>query len=128
MRLAFTRTPLYFVRHLSGEIQAEYQDKIKGGDEEMELDTEYIMKLVREIVPFNMEHNAECESCDLLMQVERLDTLEQYVDELVHERVCLYLVRLVTSNICRNIDYFFYSRNSFLQPKQFFTPKEVKKR
>ena len=86
---------IYYVRHLSGEIQAEYREKIKGGEEEMEIDTEYLMSLVRQIVPFNMQHNAECEACDLLMEVEGLETLEQYVDELVHERVCLYLVRSV---------------------------------
>ena len=62
----------------------------------METDAEYLMELVKEIIPFNMQHNAECEACDLLMEVERLDTLEEYVYEQAHERVCLYhLVRLV---------------------------------
>ena len=61
----------------------------------METDAEYLMELVKEIIPFNMQHNAECEACDLLMEVERLVTLEEYVDEQAHERVCLYLVRSV---------------------------------
>ena len=66
---------------------------MKGSDEDMDVDVDYLMELVKEIVPFNMEHNAECEACDLLMEVERLDTLEEYVDETAHERVCLYLAR-----------------------------------
>ncbi|KAI6661946.1 26S proteasome non-ATPase regulatory subunit 2 [Oopsacas minuta] len=84
-----------YIRHLSGEIQAEYQEKIKGGDDEMEQDADYLIHLVKEIVPFNMQHNAECEACDLLMEVEMLERLEDYVDELAHERVCLYLVSCV---------------------------------
>ena len=82
---------------MSGEIQAEYAERVKGGEEDMEIDVDQLMELVKEIVPFNMQHNAECEACDLLMEVERLHTLEEYVDEQVYERVCLYLVRLVVS-------------------------------
>jgi 26S proteasome regulatory subunit N1 len=40
-----------------------------------------------------MAHNAEAEACDLLMEIERLDLLEQYVDESAYPRVCLYLTR-----------------------------------
>lgn len=40
-----------------------------------------------------MAHNAEAEACDLLMEIERLDLLEEYVDENIYSRVCLYLTR-----------------------------------
>ena len=40
-----------------------------------------------------MSHNAEAEACDALMEVERLDDLDQYVDETAYTRVCLYLKR-----------------------------------
>lgn len=39
-----------------------------------------------------MAHNAEGEACDLLMEIERLDLLEEYVDEDMYDRVCLYLI------------------------------------
>ena len=52
-------------------------------------------KLTSEIVPYLMEHNTEAEACDLLMEVEKIGELEQYVDENAHARVCLYLKRFV---------------------------------
>merc|ERR1712013_855904 len=38
---------------------------------------------------------AEAEACDLLMEVEQLDDLQQYVDDSAYNRVCLYLVSCV---------------------------------
>jgi 26S proteasome regulatory subunit N1 len=51
--------------------------------------------LVRQIIPYNMKHNAEAEACDLLMEIEQLQLLEQYVDEGAYSRVCLYLTSCV---------------------------------
>lgn len=56
---------------------------------------ETLLKLVKEIVPYNMAHNAEHEACDLLMEIERLDMLEDYIDENAYGKVCLYLTRYV---------------------------------
>ena len=41
---------------------------------------ERLVALVREIVPSQMKHHAEAEACDLLMEVERLDLIHNYVD------------------------------------------------
>ena len=54
-----------------------------------------LSKLTGEIVPYLMEHNTEAEACDLLMEVEKIGDLEQYVDENAYQRVCLYLKRFV---------------------------------
>ena len=54
---------------------------------------EKLLKMSKEIVPYHMEHNAEAEACDLLMEIERLDLLQNYVDESAYNRVCLYLTR-----------------------------------
>lgn len=59
---------------------------------------ETLLKLVKEIVPYNMAHNAEHEACDLLMEIERLDMLEDYIDENAYGKVCLYLTRCL--NFC----------------------------
>lgn len=81
-----------YVRHLSGELSGEW-DELTGDDtEEM---SKKLIGLVHEIVPYNMAHNAETEACDLLMEIERLDLLEQYVDESAYQRVCLYLTSCV---------------------------------
>lgn len=73
-----------YVRHLSGEIATnwpEASDPFRAT----------LIELIQQIVPYNMAHNAEAEACDLLMEVEKLELLEQYVDESAYPRVCLYL-------------------------------------
>lgn len=74
-----------YVRHLSGEIATNWTD------DQSENFRARLTRLVEKIVPYNMQHNAEAEACDLLMEIERLDMLEQYVDESAYPRVCLYL-------------------------------------
>lgn len=81
-----------YVRHLAGEIAGEWADMTGEAENEGELKEKLIL-LARQIVPYNMAHNAEAEACDLLMEIERLDLLEQYVDENIYTRVCLYLTR-----------------------------------
>lgn len=80
--------------HLSGEIAGEWTD-FTGDSASEPAVKEKLIQLACQIVPYNMAHNAEAEACDLLMEIERLDLLEQYVDENVYQRVCLYLTRFV---------------------------------
>lgn len=79
------------VRHLAGEVAKEWQE-VEENDKSQQ---ETLLKLVKEIVPYNMAHNAEHEACDLLMEIERLDMLEDYIDENAYGKVCLYLTRFV---------------------------------
>jgi 26S proteasome regulatory subunit N1 len=74
-----------YLRHLAGEIAEEYNTS----DGTTSLDV--VMGLVDEIVPYNINHHAEPEAVDLLLEVERLPTLLQYVDETNYERIALYL-------------------------------------
>jgi 26S proteasome regulatory subunit N1 len=48
--------------------------------------------LVKEILPYDIKHNAEAEACDLLLEVDKLDWIKDYVNEDNHSRVCLYLL------------------------------------
>uniref|UniRef100_A0AAY4EAC0 26S proteasome non-ATPase regulatory subunit 2 n=1 Tax=Denticeps clupeoides TaxID=299321 RepID=A0AAY4EAC0_9TELE len=66
-----------YVRHLAGEVAKEWQE-VEEGDKAQQ---ECLLQLVKEIVPYNMAHNAEHEACDLLMEIERLNMLELYIDE-----------------------------------------------
>uniref|UniRef100_A0A182VWP2 26S proteasome non-ATPase regulatory subunit 2 n=1 Tax=Anopheles minimus TaxID=112268 RepID=A0A182VWP2_9DIPT len=74
-----------YVRHLSGEIAANWPESTDN------LFKNRLIELIHQIIPYNMAHNAEAEACDLLMEIERLDLLENYVDESAYPRVCLYL-------------------------------------
>ncbi|GKU96357.1 hypothetical protein SLEP1_g9598 [Rubroshorea leprosula] len=75
-----------YVRNLAGEIAQEY---IKRQSEEAPI--EDLMELVQQIVAFHMQHNAEPEAVDLLMEVEDLDLLVEHVDKTNFKRTCLYL-------------------------------------
>ncbi|KAL1493428.1 hypothetical protein ABEB36_011485 [Hypothenemus hampei] len=80
-----------YVRHLAGQVAGEWAEKdVDDKDTEAKL-----IQLATQIVPYNMAHNAEAEACDLLMETEKLDILEQYVDENIYPRVCLYLTSCV---------------------------------
>nr|XP_023027493.1 26S proteasome non-ATPase regulatory subunit 2-like [Leptinotarsa decemlineata] len=81
-----------YVRHLAGEIAGEWAET------DFMVNTEIRDKLIllaKQILPYNMAHNAEAEACDLLMEIERLDLLEQYVDENNYQRCCLYLTSCI---------------------------------
>jgi 26S proteasome regulatory subunit N1 len=39
-----------------------------------------------------MKHNAEADACDLLMQIENVKILVDYVEKDTYQRVCLYLL------------------------------------
>lgn len=74
-----------YLRHLAGEIAEAYNQS----EDDQSLDD--IMSLVDEIVPYNFKHHSEPEAVDLLIEVDRLSTLLQYVDETNFERIALYL-------------------------------------
>jgi hypothetical protein len=53
---------------------------------------EDLLKLAKEIVAFYMHHNAEADACDLLMEIENVELLINYVEKDTYQRVCLYLL------------------------------------
>merc|ERR1712025_537578 len=81
-----------YVRHLSGEVVNEYNAVEEESDGKVK---SQMVELAKMIVPSQMKHHAEAEACDLLMEVEQLGLLQQYVDESAYSRVCLYLVSCV---------------------------------
>jgi 26S proteasome regulatory subunit N1 len=110
-----------YVRHLAGEIGAEYNDRLvkaeaaeaakaaaavaeaAGGDavivdasdaEEIKSVDELLPLILAQITPFFMKHNAEAEAIDLLMEVGRIEELIQYVDKTNCDRICAYLGQL----------------------------------
>ncbi|KAJ3200893.1 proteasome regulatory particle base subunit, partial [Dinochytrium kinnereticum] len=79
-----------YVRHLASEISAEYASRL-----EKDLPREDLLKLALEIVPFFLKHNAEADACDLLLEMESIDLLTNYVDKDTYSRICLYIVSCV---------------------------------
>ncbi|KAI4378335.1 hypothetical protein MLD38_015826 [Melastoma candidum] len=75
-----------YVRNLAGEISQEYTKR--QGEEAFIND---LMELVQQIVAFHMQHNAEPEAVDLLMEVEDLEILMEHIDTANFKRTCLYL-------------------------------------
>jgi len=93
-----------YIRHLCAEIVTEWNvatataaDAEEGKDAPMEDEEkkDQLMGLVNRIIPCQMRIHAESEACDLLIEVERLDLLEKYVDKQAYNRVCLYLTSCV---------------------------------
>lgn len=80
-----------YMRHLALEIGESYQEKL--GFDDAYIDR--IVKLSLEIVPFFLKHNAEADAVDLLLEIENIEKLPQYLDESTYARVCLYMVSCV---------------------------------
>ena len=75
------------MRHLALEIGREFQNRLnddKGTDD--------VTDLALNLVPFFLKHNAEADAVDILSELEMIDQIEQYIDENIYARVCLYMV------------------------------------
>lgn len=77
-----------YVRHLALEIGAEYASR-----SEKEADTKDLTDLALDLVPFFLKHNAEADAVDLLLELEIIEKLPEFVDENTYQRVGLYMVR-----------------------------------
>ncbi|GMM28369.1 proteasome regulatory particle base subunit [Martiniozyma asiatica (nom. inval.)] len=80
-----------YVRHLALEMGEEYEEVIleesKSKDE--------LIKLCEIIIPYFLKHNAEAEAVDLLLELEEIQKLPEYVDKNTYKRICLYMVACV---------------------------------
>jgi len=77
-----------FIRHLSGEISTEWDKRTEAN-----ANVDELQNLVNQIVPFNMQHNAEHEACDLLMEIEKIEQIMDFVDENNYSKVGRYLTQ-----------------------------------
>ncbi len=77
-----------YAKHLALEIIHEFEAR-----QEKEEPTSDLLTLGLELVPFFMKHNAEADACDLLIELESLDLLPDYVEKDTYARVCRYICR-----------------------------------
>ncbi|KAI8899899.1 armadillo-type protein [Globomyces pollinis-pini] len=76
-----------YVRHLAAEIIGEYQSNSEDAAK-----NKILLDQALELVPFFLKHNAEADACDLLLELESLPRLTEFVDKVTYARVCLYIV------------------------------------
>ena len=83
-----------YVLHVSNEIGTVWNSlDVEAADVNDKRDE--LQNIVKEIVPYFMQHNAESDACDILMEIENLDALVEYCDINTYSRVCLYLISCV---------------------------------
>ena len=80
-----------YMRHLALEIGESYQENL-GVDEAL---IAKLVKLALKIVPFFLKHNAETDAVDLLLEIESIEKLAQFVDDNTYARACLYVTSVV---------------------------------
>nr|CAD7424987.1 unnamed protein product [Timema monikensis] len=78
-----------YVRQLESEIAEEW---ILITKERNVATKAQLLSIVDMIVSFDMSHNAEIQACDLLMEIDEIDRLRDYIDTSNYSRVCLYLI------------------------------------
>lgn len=82
-----------YVRHLQREITEKYEQRLGDEDEEDgSWDETAILALANKMVKFYMEHNAEPEACDILLECDKVPEIRQHLRKDNYERVCLYLI------------------------------------
>lgn len=98
-----------YVRHLALEIGGVYNEQVEkeAGDSseatpepskssiDFDVSKESLIQLSLEIVPYFLKHNGEADAVDLLLEIESIDKLPQFVDENTFQRVCQYMVACV---------------------------------
>lgn len=79
-----------YVRHLALEIGEEYINRTLK-----EQSTTDLLNLSLKLVPYFLSHNAEADAVDLLLEVEAIERLPEFVDNNTFARVCLYMISCV---------------------------------
>ncbi|TKA79347.1 26S proteasome regulatory subunit rpn-1 [Cryomyces minteri] len=79
-----------YMRHLALEIGQEYQKRLNEDQ-----DSDDLIGLALNLVPFFLSHNAEADAVDLLSELEMIGELGRFLDENTYSRVCLYMVSMV---------------------------------
>ncbi|CAG99556.1 proteasome regulatory particle base subunit RPN1 [Kluyveromyces lactis] len=90
-----------YMRHLALEIGDVYNKQVeKEADEstpepDADFNQQDLVSLSLQIVPYFLKHNGEADAVDLLLEIESIDKLPQFVDDTSFTRVCQYMVACV---------------------------------
>ena len=78
-----------FIKALSADISTEYNSRLDKAES-----TDELINLVKEMVPFLIEKHCENDAIDLLIEVERLNDMLEFVNENNYKKICLYLISI----------------------------------
>ncbi|CDO94704.1 unnamed protein product [Kluyveromyces dobzhanskii CBS 2104] len=90
-----------YMRHLALEIGDVYNRQVeKEADEstpepDADFNQQDLVSLSLQIVPYFLKHNGEADAVDLLLEIEAIEKLPQFVDDTIFTRVCQYMVACV---------------------------------
>ncbi|AAS51298.1 ACR072Cp [Eremothecium gossypii ATCC 10895] len=96
-----------YIRHLALEVGDVYNEQVENESDETydqeskraisdaEFPKDVLVQLALDIVPYFLKHNGEADAVDLLLEVESIDKLPQFIDENTFQRVCQYMVSCV---------------------------------
>jgi 26S proteasome regulatory subunit N1 len=93
-----------YVRHLAAELGEEWgsyyaslveTDDKDDKEEGRRYDGDQLRSLALELVGFFLQHNAEADAVDILLELEYIQAIKDKTDEKSFERVCRYMVRWV---------------------------------
>jgi 26S proteasome regulatory subunit N1 len=86
-----------FIRTLCGDISNEYVNRL-----DQEKSYEDLIQLGEIIVPYLISMHSDNEAIDLLLEVEKLDKIMDFVNNTNYKRICLYLI--ASSNYSADTD------------------------
>ncbi|CAB4254919.1 similar to Saccharomyces cerevisiae YHR027C RPN1 Non-ATPase base subunit of the 19S regulatory particle of the 26S proteasome [Maudiozyma barnettii] len=98
-----------YIRHLALEIGEIYNDQLEKEADlnsdgsanatptptDFEFSKDDILQLSLDIVPYFLKHNGEEDAVDLLLEIESIEKLPQFIDENTYQRVCKYMIACV---------------------------------
>lgn len=91
-----------YVRHLAAELGEEWgsyyaslveTDDKDDKEEGRRYDGDQLRSLALELVGSFLQHNAEADAVDILLELEYIQAIKDKTDEKSFERVCRYMVR-----------------------------------
>ena len=88
-RKDITSWGLEYVRSLCSDIGQEYDNRLDKGEPTKEL-----LDLVNIFAPYLIKQHCESDAIDLLIEVESIDEIKNYINENNYKKICLYLLSI----------------------------------
>jgi 26S proteasome regulatory subunit N1 len=88
--------PDYEWRRQAMDLIKDWQSHDSDENKDKEYRENTLLPKIKDLVRHNLTNNAEVEACDILMEIERIEILNEMAEQLKHidfERICLYLLR-----------------------------------
>ena len=88
-RKDITSWGIEYVRSLCSDIGKEYDARLEKGEP-----TNEILDLVKMFAPYLIKQHCENDAIDLLIEVESIDEIKNYINENNYKKICLYLLSI----------------------------------